>query len=67
MNYPTMKEVEAADQQALLKWDRNLPGPQTPDQQAVAARIVERFAAGGYVEGAAKELLRKAGFGDLFG
>jgi hypothetical protein len=65
MQYPTMNEVEAASQQELLKWDRGLPAPSSPDERAIAMRIVERFLDGGGLSGAGTESLRDAGFGDL--
>lgn len=57
MNYPTMEEVEQADQIQLGRWDRFLPSPGAnhvkkglavfdavaPKELAILQRIIERF------------------------
>lgn len=71
MSYPTMEEVEAADQEQLCRWYRFLPSPGTHGatcedfaeicdrEVTIMARIVERWKVSG---GFTPELSKKIGF-----
>ena len=45
--WPTMEEVEAADQDQLCMWHRFLPPPRTKVTLAIEQRIFERWCMGG--------------------
>ena len=43
MNYPTLKEVEAASRYQLCKWHRFLPYTSNEAEIEVSKRLLERF------------------------
>ncbi len=45
MNYPTIERVRTADVESVLRWNRFLPSPRTPDQVKVINVIVTRLGA----------------------
>ena len=47
MNYPTLEQVESADQMTLCRWYRFLPSPDTDERLVILNRILERCSDGG--------------------
>ena len=42
-DFPTMEQVEKANHEQLARWYRFLPSGDTPQQQNIQDRIVQRF------------------------
>ena len=56
--FPTLQEVEKADEKQLARWYRFLPSGETPADQKIMKRIAERFEKFG---GMTPELSKKIG------
>jgi hypothetical protein len=41
--FPTLDEVEKADEERLARWYRSLPSGETGAEQKIMKRIAERF------------------------
>ena len=61
-DFPTMQQVEKADQEQLAKWYRFLPCGETTEQQKIMERIEDRFKKLG---GMTQKLSEKIGFGGV--
>lgn len=44
MKYPDVADVERAEIDALLRWNRFLPSPRTPGEMSVMNAVIERMA-----------------------
>jgi len=58
-DFPTLQDVEKANQEQLARWFSHLPAGETPEQKKVMDRINERFRKLG---GMTPELEKKVGY-----